>query len=123
MSALDGIAAVHPVVGVAVLAFKAVATLEMKRRDNEKKVIALHLQMQEMMSALLQYASFSFVYYGCIAYFNHLRLRGIESPDDRRSDGVTLKDRLRPLMIKIAQDITECGNACDAYGKKNLLGA
>jgi hypothetical protein len=39
---------------VAVLAFKAVVTLELKRRDNDNKVIALQLQMQEMMSALLQ---------------------------------------------------------------------
>ena len=54
MSALDGVAAHQPVVGVAVLAFKAVMTLEMKRRNSDKKVIALHLQMQEMMSVLLQ---------------------------------------------------------------------
>lgn len=53
MSALDGIAAIHPVVGGVVLAFKAVVTLEMKRRDNDKKVVALYLQMQEMMSVLL----------------------------------------------------------------------
>jgi hypothetical protein len=54
MGALDGIAAIHPVIGVVVLAFKAVVTLEMKRRDNDKKVVALHLQMQETMSVLLQ---------------------------------------------------------------------
>jgi len=54
MSALDGIASIHPVVGVAVLAFKAVVTLEMNREDNDKKVVALYLQMQEMMSVLLQ---------------------------------------------------------------------
>jgi hypothetical protein len=39
---------------VAVLAFKAVATMELIRRDNNQKVIALKLQMQEMMAILLQ---------------------------------------------------------------------
>jgi hypothetical protein len=35
---------------------------------------------------------------------------------------MSLRHRLEPLMIKIAQDITKCGNTCDAYSKKNLLG-
>jgi hypothetical protein len=38
----------------AVLAFKAVYTLEAKRRDNEKKVIALYVEMKDMMAILLQ---------------------------------------------------------------------
>jgi hypothetical protein len=37
-----------------VLAFKAVVTLELKRRENDSKIIVLHLKMQEMMSVLLQ---------------------------------------------------------------------
>ena len=39
---------------VAVLAFKGVINLELKRRDNDQKVIALKLQMQEMMAVLLE---------------------------------------------------------------------
>jgi hypothetical protein len=39
---------------VAVLSFKAVVVLEMKRRENDKKVIALQMQMQQMLVALLQ---------------------------------------------------------------------
>ena len=38
---------------VAVLAFKTVYTLELKRRENEKKIIALYVEMKDMMSALL----------------------------------------------------------------------
>jgi hypothetical protein len=38
---------------VVVLAFKTVYTLEMKRRDNEKKIIALYVEMKDMMGALL----------------------------------------------------------------------
>jgi len=38
---------------VVVLAFKAVYTLEMKRRNNEKKIIAVYVEMKDMMSVLL----------------------------------------------------------------------
>jgi len=72
---LDEVAKIHPFVGgpltvtilypkpriltiyttiVAVLAFKGVISLELKRRDNDQKVIALKLQMQEMMAVLLE---------------------------------------------------------------------
>lgn len=39
---------------VAVLAFKAVYTLEMKRSENDSKVIALYVEMKYMMTVLLQ---------------------------------------------------------------------
>ena len=42
---------------VAVGAFKVVIELEVKRRDNDKKVNLLFLEMKNMMSALLQYGS------------------------------------------------------------------
>ena len=38
---------------VAVLAFKTVYTLEQKRRDNDRKVISLHIGMKDMMGSLL----------------------------------------------------------------------
>jgi hypothetical protein len=38
---------------VVVLAFRTVYTLELKRRDNEKKVIALYVEMKDMMGILL----------------------------------------------------------------------
>ena len=38
---------------VVVMAFKAVYTLEQKRRDNEKKIIALYVEMKDMMGVLL----------------------------------------------------------------------
>jgi hypothetical protein len=40
---------------VAVLAFKAVYTLEAKRRDNDKKIISLYVEMRDMMAVLIQY--------------------------------------------------------------------
>jgi len=50
---LDEVRTLHPFIGVAVLAFKAMVTLELKRRDNQK-IIALQFKMQDMMSILVQ---------------------------------------------------------------------
>ena len=38
---------------VVVLTFKTVCALEMGRRDNDKKIIALYAEMKDMMSVLL----------------------------------------------------------------------
>ena len=45
---------------VAVGAFKVVIELEVKRRDNDKKVNLLFLEMKNMMSALLQYVAMAY---------------------------------------------------------------
>ena len=55
---------------VAVLAFKTVYTLEMKRRQNEKKIIALYDAMKDMMSVLLW----------CVTAFNMSCLTDITQP-------------------------------------------
>jgi hypothetical protein len=38
---------------VAVMAFKTVYTLELKHRENDKKIIALYVEMKDAMGALL----------------------------------------------------------------------
>ena len=69
MKALDEVKNLHPFIGgtstlslkficadweiVVVMAFKTVYTLEQKRRDNEKKIIALYVEMKDMMGVLL----------------------------------------------------------------------
>jgi hypothetical protein len=40
---------------VVVTVFKTVYNLEQKRRDNEKKIIALYVQMKDIMEILLLY--------------------------------------------------------------------
>ncbi|KAF8149372.1 hypothetical protein B0H34DRAFT_733496 [Crassisporium funariophilum] len=102
MKGLDALGQVHPFIGVAVVAFKLVVTLDLTRRENNKKVLAIRVQMQNMMCELFQ-------------------LRHMKDPDDTGPDGMTLKDRFQGLMEKIAHDITECGSACDAYMKKSFL--
>ena len=34
---------------------KAVYTLEMKRRENDRRIITLHVEMKDMMGVLVQY--------------------------------------------------------------------
>jgi hypothetical protein len=42
--------------------------------------------------------------------------------DEPRPDGTTLADRTQLLMKKTADDIVACGNVCDTYAKKGLVG-
>ena len=43
-------------IAVAVGAFRVVVELDMKRRDNDKKIAVLFVEMRDMMEALLQCA-------------------------------------------------------------------
>ncbi|KAL7277857.1 hypothetical protein ACG7TL_008803 [Trametes sanguinea] len=99
--ALDAIAQIHPILSVAVGAFKVVVELEVKRHDNDKKVNLLFLEMRNMMTVLLQLQS---------VRDNHIG-----------RDGLTIGKRLEDVVEKAAQDIKECANACDAYARKRLL--
>ncbi len=71
MNVLDDVRRIHPVIGkycyarltgpftylwidVVVLAFKAVITLELKRRDNDQKVLVLQVKLQDMMEVFVQ---------------------------------------------------------------------
>lgn len=56
---------------VAVLAFKAVYSLEMTRRQNDKRIIALYKEMKDMVEVLVRYSLSTPV--------------SFENPDDERS--------------------------------------
>ena len=45
----------YPISLVAVLAFRAAYALETKRRDNDRKILALFAEMKDMMAVLTQY--------------------------------------------------------------------
>ncbi|CAK5278366.1 unnamed protein product [Mycena citricolor] len=102
MSALDEVAKLHPFIGVAVMAFKAVWALEQKRRDNDRKIVALHMEMKDMMGALLQ-------------------MRNVKDADQVAPDGSTIKGRVQVIAKETADDIKACANACDTYIKKKLI--
>ncbi|TRM70480.1 hypothetical protein BD626DRAFT_449032 [Schizophyllum amplum] len=102
VNVLDEISNIHPFISVAVLALKAIIKFELKRRENSQKVLALYVQMTEMMSVLEP-------------------LRLIRDSHHRAPDGTVLENTIRPLMPIIAQDITACGNVCDAYTNKSII--
>ncbi|KAJ7124548.1 hypothetical protein C8R44DRAFT_704054 [Mycena epipterygia] len=102
LKGLDALGQLHPFVGIAVTAFKLVITLDITRRQNNKKVLAVKIQMQDLMTILFQ-------------------LRHMHDPEEKGPDGTTLKDRMSGLMQSIAKSITACGSACDVYVKKSFL--
>ncbi|KAJ7925171.1 hypothetical protein B0H13DRAFT_2314677 [Mycena leptocephala] len=102
MNALDEVAKLHPFIGVAVMAFKAVWALEQKRRDNDRKILLLQLQMKEMMGVLTQ-------------------LKNVKDADEIAPDGTTIKGRMQEIVKATADDIKACANACDTYTKKKLV--
>ncbi|KAI0666572.1 hypothetical protein C8Q78DRAFT_434848 [Trametes maxima] len=101
LKALDQVANIHPFIKVAVGAFRVVVELDVKRRDNEKKITILFVAMKDMMEVLL-------------------RLREIDAAGTT-PDGQTAKTRLQKLVTDTAGDIKDCANACDTYSKKKLL--
>ncbi|KAF9447895.1 hypothetical protein P691DRAFT_705894 [Macrolepiota fuliginosa MF-IS2] len=102
MQGLDALGQVHPFIGAAVVAFKLVVALDLTRRENNQKVLVIRVQMQDMMCVLFQ-------------------LRHMRDPEDCGLDGITIKDRMKPLIERIAKSIGECGSVCDAYMKKSFL--
>ncbi|KAJ7056360.1 hypothetical protein C8F01DRAFT_1372891 [Mycena amicta] len=102
MKGLDILGTLHPFIGVAVLAFKGVIALDLARRQNNKKVIAIQVQMQDMTVVLFQ-------------------LRNIRDPEETGPDGTKLAARLGGIIGSIANSITQCGTACDIYLKKGFL--
>ncbi|KAJ6588466.1 hypothetical protein B0H19DRAFT_1099542 [Mycena capillaripes] len=102
MNALDEVAKLHPFIGVAVMAFKAVWALEQKRRENDRKILALHMEMKEMMGVLTQ-------------------LKNVKDAEEIAPDGSTIKGRMQGIVKGTADDIKACANACDTYSKKKLV--
>ncbi|KAI0360921.1 hypothetical protein OH77DRAFT_1418971 [Trametes cingulata] len=102
LKALDEVAKIHPFIQVAVGAFKVVVELDLKRRDNDKKINVLFLEMKDMMEVLLE-------------------LRSVKDEETRGPDGTTIKARMQELVKRTADDIKDCANACDTYAKERLL--
>ena len=102
---------------VVVLAFKTVYTLEQKRRDNDKKIISLHVGMKDMMGVLLLYVLPRIHSYPLTSY----SLKDVENDKLIAPDGTNIENRLTSLVGRTADDIKTCSNVCDAYMKKRLL--
>ncbi|KAF5364857.1 hypothetical protein D9757_012745 [Collybiopsis confluens] len=101
MDILDDVRKIHPIIDVVVLAFKAVVVLQIKRGENDQKVLVLRVKMQDMMEIFVQ-------------------LRAI-SPEQESKRGFTVAESLKKLCDKISDDIWSCANLCDVYFKKATL--
>ncbi|KAF8147003.1 hypothetical protein K438DRAFT_2091048 [Mycena galopus ATCC 62051] len=95
---LDLLGKLHPFLGVAVLPFKLMITLDLTRRQNNKKVLVVKAQIHDTMSVLF-------------------RLRRMRDYEMKAPDGTILAG-LSDLVKTIAEDIEECGCACDLYLNK-----
>ncbi|SJL18282.1 uncharacterized protein ARMOST_21867 [Armillaria ostoyae] len=96
-AALDELQKIHPFISVAVLPFKAALHLELKRRENDAKVIALHFMMKEMMETLLI-------------------LKDISVGDD-----ANLSAYLTKTSEILGRDIIDYASAADAYYSRKLF--
>ncbi|KAI0735979.1 hypothetical protein C8Q76DRAFT_766166 [Earliella scabrosa] len=103
LKVLQDVAAVHPFIALAVGAFKVAIELDLKRRENDKKINILLTEMRDMMSALVELQNVH------------------DGPQHVGLDGKTIQARLEGLVNLMVDDIKECANACDAYAKKKLL--
>ncbi|KAK1220060.1 hypothetical protein PQX77_017201, partial [Marasmius sp. AFHP31] len=99
---LEGVESIHPCIGAAVLAFKVVINLELKRRGNNDKTKLLMAKVHEMMAILVQ-------------------LRAIPDGTKARNQSITVAGKMEPLCIQIGEDIRNCGNLCDMYSKQILI--
>ncbi|KAK0196395.1 hypothetical protein F5146DRAFT_1011357 [Armillaria mellea] len=97
IAALEEVQKIHPFISVAVLPFKAALYLELKQRQNDEKIITLHILMKEMMKTLLI-------------------LKDVTAEDSEN-----MKVYLKEILQNIARDITECANASGVYYSRNLI--
>ncbi|KAK7678018.1 hypothetical protein QCA50_018958 [Cerrena zonata] len=102
MNVLDEVTALHPAIQVVALAFKAAYHIEMTRRENDKRIKTLYVEMKEMIHVLIQ-------------------LRDVKDPDVRDPYGYPLSNRLEQLSQKAAVDIKDCANVCDTFARKGPL--
>ncbi|RPD56321.1 hypothetical protein L226DRAFT_469232 [Lentinus tigrinus ALCF2SS1-7] len=102
LKVLDDVAQIHPFIKVAIGAFRVAVELDLKRRDNDKKIPLLFAEMRDMMAVLVQLG---------------------EIAQDQRvgTDNKTIEDRMGNLVKKTEEDIRKCANACSAYSKKHTF--
>ncbi|KAF9053115.1 hypothetical protein BJ165DRAFT_1523845 [Panaeolus papilionaceus] len=101
ISGLDSLADIHPFIAAPVFAFKLVLSLDLSRRENNDKVVALRVTMQEAMCTLFQ-------------------LRDIRNPQESGPYGTSLQARFQDLLKRVEEDIRNCGSDCDVYAKKGV---
>ncbi|KAJ7433035.1 hypothetical protein B0H11DRAFT_1759383 [Mycena galericulata] len=96
---VDLLGELHPFVKVVVSPLRLILTLDLARRQNNKKVTAVKMQILDTAVVLF-------------------RLRDVREAKMKGPDGLPLRD-LIDLVQRIADDIKACATACDLYLNKN----
>ncbi|KAI0716121.1 hypothetical protein C8T65DRAFT_707355 [Cerioporus squamosus] len=102
LKVLQAVAAIHPFLQIAVGTFMVAVELDLKRRENDKKIKLLFDEMRDMIAVLAE-------------------LQSIDGPSNVGTDGRTIQERLQSLVDMMAEDIMQCASACDAYAKRNIV--
>ena len=122
---------------VAVLAFKAVYTLEVTRRENDRRILALYTEyVVQPLSAVRCPISRShrwqderydggpysvslshLLWFVTQSDYAPCRLKDVKDATKVAPDGQTIKGRMQGLCVDVAGDIKKCANACDTYLK------
>ncbi|KIJ41228.1 hypothetical protein M422DRAFT_255733 [Sphaerobolus stellatus SS14] len=106
LSGLDALADIHPIIKVAVSAFRGVVNLEITRQENNDKLDAISVQMSDLMCVLFQL-----------------------SPDATGSEMLaqTKEPEWKPTSLHLGRVITDIaaqielfGTACDVYEGKSI---
>ncbi|KAJ7283321.1 hypothetical protein C8J57DRAFT_1292139 [Mycena rebaudengoi] len=91
----------HPFVKVVVSPLRLILTFDLTRRQNNKKVTAVKMQILDTATVLF-------------------RLRDVHEDKMKGPDDLPLHDMV-DLVQRIANDIQECASACDLYLNKNTF--
>lgn len=92
----------------------------MKRRENDKRILALYVEMRDMMAVLVQSVP---LFHSDRRHLIFSRLKTVKDAEELAPDGSTIKGRLQELADLTAKDIKACANAVDTYTKKKLVGS
>ncbi len=106
---------------MAVSLFKAAVMLEIRRRENDEKVLALNVAMYDMMSVMGLYGGSDSTFVNLLTGI--YRLQQISNPRHQGPDGQTVEERLHGRMDDIIDSITRCAKVCDSYQKRRIAGA
>ncbi|KDR69989.1 hypothetical protein GALMADRAFT_145035 [Galerina marginata CBS 339.88] len=101
MKALDEVGKLHPFIMIAVIPFKAALSLELKRRENNKTVLALIAQMSNMMETL--------------------KLLAPIKPSELGSGAESLAQRMDKRLEAARHAIEECSHATHEYYKMKVI--
>ncbi|KAH7099932.1 hypothetical protein BKA62DRAFT_673164 [Auriculariales sp. MPI-PUGE-AT-0066] len=102
LKGLDAVKTIHPFIGIIVTAAAAAIQLELTRRENDKKVIALKSEMLGMMEVLLD-------------------MRNIKDPKKAAPDGSTIEGRMQRIVQAAEQCIRDCSATCEKYIHKKFI--